>query len=94
MPVSVFQLKNTPSKNGIRPLIFSPLSEISLQDTQNLYIKIDVAPKIKNTPEFDSNIFSIGVGKPLLPLSIDELPDTETSYAMLKKSIEERVKEL
>lgn len=92
--IGFFQLKNTPSKNGIRPLIFSPLSEDFSQDTQNLYIKIDVAPKIKNTPEFDSNIFSIGVGKPLLPLSIDELPDTETSYAMLKKSIEERVKEL
>lgn len=92
--IGFFQLKNTPSKNGIRPLIFSPLSEDFSQDTQNLYIKIDVAPKIKNTPEFDSNIFSIGVGKPLLPLSIDELPDIETSYAMLKKSIEERVKEL
>lgn len=92
--IGFFQLKNVPGKNGNRPLIFSPLSENIHQDTQNLYLTIDVTPKKRNTPEFDSNIFSIGVGKPLLPLSIDELPDTETSYAMLRKSIEERVKEL
>lgn len=92
--VGYFQLKATAPKNGIRQLIFSPLSEDFSHDSHNLYLTIDVAPKVKNTPEFDSNIFSIGVGKPLLPLSIDELPDTETSYAMLKKSIEERVKEL
>jgi len=92
--VGYFQLKVVSAKNGIRPLIFSPLPEDFSRDSRNLYLTIEVAPKIKNTPEFDSNIFSIGVGKPLLPLSIDELPDTETSYAMLKKSIEERVKEL
>ena len=92
--IGFFQLKNVPGKNGNRPLIFSPLSENIHQDTRNLYLTIDVTPKKRSTPEFDSSIFSIGVGKPLLPLSIDELPDTETSYAMLRKSIEERVKEL
>ena len=92
--VGYFQLKAKAPKNGIRQLIFSPLSEDFSHDSHNLYLTIEVAPKVKNTLEFDSNIFSIGVGKPLLPLSIDELPDTETSYAMLKKSIEERVKEL
>jgi cell division septation protein DedD len=92
--IGFFQLKNVPGKNGNRPLIFSPLSENIHQDTRNLYLTIDVTHKKRNTPEFDSNIFSIGVGKPLLPLAIDELPDAETSYAMLRKSIEERVKEL
>lgn len=92
--IGFFQLKNEPAKNGIRPLIFSPFSEDFSRDMRQLYLTIDVAPKRRNTPEFDSNIFSIGVGKPLLPLSIDELPDTETSYAMLRKSIEERVKEI
>lgn len=92
--VGFFQLKTESVKNGSRPLIFSPLSEDFLKDARQLYLTIDVVPKTKNTTEFDSNIFSIGVGKPLLPLSTDEQPDTETSYAMLKKSIEERVKEL
>ena len=92
--IGFFQLKAESAKNGSRPLIFSPLSEDFLKDARQLYLTIDVAPKTKNTVEFDSNIFSIGVGKPLLPLSTDEQPDTETSYAMLKKSIEERVKEL
>ena len=92
--IGFFQLKAESAKNGSRPLIFSPLSEDFLKDARQLYLTIDVAHKTKNTSEFDSNIFSIGVGKPLLPLSTDEQPDTETSYAMLKKSIEERVKEL
>ncbi|MCX6168534.1 MAG: SPOR domain-containing protein [Ignavibacteriales bacterium] len=92
--IGFFQLKTVSFKNVNRPLIFSPLSEDFLKDARQLYLTIDVKPKTKNTVEFDSDIFSIGVGKPLLPLSIDEQPDTETSYAMLKKSIEERVKEL
>ncbi|MBA4407121.1 hypothetical protein C0389_07600 [bacterium] len=92
--IGYFQLKVASSKSENRPLIFSPLSEDFSRESRNLYLTIEVSPKIRNAPEADSNIFSIGVGKPLLPLSIDELPDTETSYAMLKKSIEERVKEL
>jgi cell division protein FtsN len=92
--IGFFQLKTVSFKNGSRPLIFSPLSEDFLKDARQLYLTIEVKPKTKNTVEFDSNIFSIGVGKPLLPLSVEELPDSETSYAMLKKSIEERVKEL
>lgn len=92
--IGYFQLKVASSKSENRPLIFSPLSEDFSRESRNLYLTIEVSPKIRSAPEADSNIFSIGVGKPLLPLSIDELPDTETSYAMLKKSIEERVKEL
>lgn len=75
-------------------LIFSPLPEYFTHETHHLYLTIEVHPKVKTKLEFDASVFSIGVGKPLLPLSIDELPDTETSYAMLRKSIEERVKEL
>lgn len=92
--VGYFQLKVVSANNEVPPLIFSPLSEDFSPESQNLYLTIDVSPKIKNAPEFDSNIFSIGVGKPLLPLSVDEQPDSETAYAMLRKSIEERVKEL
>ncbi len=92
--VGYFQLKIESAKNLTHPIIFSPLPEDYSPYSRSLYLTIDVAPKVNLKPELDSNIFSIGVGKPLLPLSIDKMPDTETSYAMLKKSIEERVKEL
>lgn len=93
--IGFFQQKiNHQKKSKTHTLLFSPLSEDFTHDTRNLYLTIDVTAKSKDAVEYDSNVFSIGVGKPLLPLSIDELPDSETSYTMLKKSIEERVKEL
>ena len=92
--IGYFQLKSALKDSANNELIFSPLSADFSPESQNLYLAIDVTAKRKNTQEFDSNIFSIGVGKPLLPLSADEPQDSETSYAMLKKSIEERVKEL
>ncbi|PKL82329.1 MAG: hypothetical protein CVV24_10580 [Ignavibacteriae bacterium HGW-Ignavibacteriae-3] len=92
--IGFFQLKADAVDDGNQPLVFSPLSEDFVRDTRHLYLTLKVSPKIKTAPEPDSSVFSIGVGKPLLPLSIEDLPDTETSYALLKKSIEERVKEL
>ncbi len=92
--IGFFQLKHNTPKDESEKILFSPLPEDYSQDMRNLYLTIDIATKLKNTLEFDSHVFSIGVGKPLLPLTQDELPDTETSYAMLKKSIEERVREL
>ncbi len=92
--IGFFQQKVVPTGNDINQLIFSPLPEDFSHEDRNLYLTIDVLPKVKTKLEFDATVFSIGVGKPLLPLTIDEMPDTETSYAMLRKSIEERVKEL
>ena len=92
--IGFFQQKAASTGNDVSQLIFSPLPEDFTHETHNLYLTIEVLPKVKTKLEFDATVFSIGVGKPLLPLSIDELPDTETSYAMLRKSIEERVKEL
>ncbi|NJD21974.1 MAG: hypothetical protein FIA82_04815 [Melioribacter sp.] len=92
--IGFFQQKVVPSGNDVSQLIFSPLPEDFSHEDRNLYLTIDVLPKVKTQLEFDATVFSIGVGKPLLPLAIDEMPDTETSYAMLRKSIEERVKEL
>ena len=42
----------------------------------------------------DADVFSIGVGKPILPLTGNDENDAETSYAILRKSIEERVNEI
>lgn len=92
--IGFFQQKVVSAGNDVSQLIFSPLPEDFTHETHNLYLTIEVLPKVKTKLEFDATVFSIGVGKPLLPLTIDELPDTETSYAMLRKSIEERVKEL
>jgi cell division protein FtsN len=91
--IGFFQLK-TDNKSSSKSIIFSPHSEDFTRETKNLYLTIDLAKKWKNSTEFDSNVFSIGVGKPLLPLTVEELPNTATSFAMLKKSIEERAKEL
>ena len=93
--IGFFQLKSRDNKTGPnRSIIFTPLSVDFTPDSQNLYLTFEVKPKSKNTNELDSDVFSIGVGKPLLPLTIDDLPLSETSFTVLKKSIEERAKEL
>jgi cell division protein FtsN len=92
--VGFFQKRHTSIKSDTGKIIFSPLPEDYSPNMRNLYLTIDTTEKHKNSLDFDSNIFSIGVGKPLLPLASDELPNTETSYAMLRKSIEERIREL
>ena len=92
--VGFFQQRAGSTRGDVDQLLFASLPEDFTHEARNLYLTIDVSPKVKTKLEFDATVFSIGVGKPLLPLSIDELPDTETSYAMLRKSIEERVKEL
>jgi|GEM_PF-1307180 len=91
--IGFFQLKVN-NKSNSKSIIFSPLSEDFTREMKNFYLTIEVAQRWRYSAEFDSNVFSIGVGKPLLPLSIDDLPNSETSHTMLKKSIEERAREL
>ena len=93
--IGFFQLKAADFHAGSnRSIIYSALSEDFDRDSRNFYLTISVKPKTSNTTDFDANVFSIGVGKPLLPLTIDEMPDSESSYAMLRKSIEERAREI
>ncbi len=94
--IGYFQLKSiSQDDNGAHQLIFSPLQEDFSKESKALYLTIDLILKTKDSFEFDSTVFSIGVGKPLIPLEEKNLShDSETSFAMLKKSIEERVKEL
>lgn len=94
--VGFFQLKlDSHKKNEAKQLMFSSLPEDYDRTEKVLYHTFDVNPKYKNSSEVDSQVFSIGVGKPLLPLHDEESRhDSETSFAMLRKSIEERVKEL
>ncbi len=94
--VGFFQLKSDPhKKNESKQLMFSSLPEDYDREEKVLYHTFDINPKYKNSSDVDSQVFSIGVGKPLLPLHDEESRhDSETSFAMLRKSIEERVKEL
>ncbi|MEW6507112.1 MAG: SPOR domain-containing protein [Bacteroidota bacterium] len=93
--IGFFQLKESDT-NVKETLIFSPFSDEIKKISATLYLTIDIPRKIYRNEEKDSDVFSIGVGKPLLPLSGDLSPQTEseTSYVILKRSIEERVNEI
>lgn len=91
--VGYFQLK--PNERNQNQIIFAPLPEDYSATSKNLFLTFDIYQKNKNSFEIDSQVFSIGVGKPLLPLVKDDLNfDAESSFEILKKSIEERTKEL
>jgi cell division septation protein DedD len=92
--VGFFQFKEQTKKINAT-IVFTPPVESLKRETKNLYLTIDVSKRNKNSTEFDSQVFSLGIGKPLIPLSIEEeTSDLETSYAMLRKSIEERAQEV
>ncbi len=90
-----FQLKQPAKGKSYKQLLYSSLPGDFATKSKTLFLTIDLVQKAKTFSESDSSIFSIGVGKPLIPLFDEENQhNTETSFAMLKKSIEERVKEL
>lgn len=93
--VGFFQLKDNDT-NVKETLIYTPFSDEMNKSSRILYLTIDIPHKTYRNTESDSDVFSIGVGKPLLPLSSDLSPqsETETSYIILKRSIEERVNEI
>lgn len=91
--IGFFQLRENDNENS---LIFSPLSEDFTKETRTLYLTIELPKTSQPEHENDSGVFSISVGKPLLPLTeeVDKNIELETSYAILRKSIEERVNEI
>lgn len=92
--VGFFQLKESYNDNP-RQILFASLPEDYSATSKNFYLTLDVQNNSKNNFEIDSQVFSIGVGKPLLPLiNEDTEHESEISFEMLKKSIEERTKEL
>lgn len=93
--IGFFQLrKNTEKDNQPDTLIYSAPHEEIPRDSKNLFITINLPSEVKGGTEQDSDFFSIGVGKPLIPIGNTGESDSETSYAMLKKSIGERVNEI
>lgn len=93
--IGFFQLKNNQESTSTNQILFASLPEDYSLTSKNFYLTLEFKNKTKNNYEVDSQIFSIGVGKPLLPLSEENYDhEPEISFEMLKKSIEERVKEL
>ncbi len=94
--IGFFQLKSDSQKNNAKKqVMYSALPEDFDPSDKILYHTFDVNAKYKNPSEIESQVFSIGVGKPLLPLHDEDSSfDSETSYVMLRKSIEERVREV
>lgn len=76
-------------------LIYSPMTEDFASDSKSMFLKIDV-PNLRISSEFDESVFSIGVNKPLVPFTenLGGDLDNETSYLLLRKTIEERVNNL
>jgi cell division septation protein DedD len=92
--VGFFQMKKGFTKTTAESLLFIPLSEELYRDSKNLYLTIPIPTHRNVEEEPEADVFSIGVGKPILPLSESDSHDTETSYAILRKSIEERIGEI
>jgi cell division septation protein DedD len=92
--IGFFQLKKGFSKTTAESLLFIPLSEELYRDSKNLFLNIPIPSHHNVEEDFEADVFSISVGKPILPLSESDTDNTETSYAILRKSIEERVSEI
>ena len=83
--IGFFQLKQTSHVDSTtQSLVFVPITEDLYKESKNLFLTIQVPSHHHVTQELDSNVFSIGVGKPILPLTGDDSSDTETSYAILR----------
>ncbi len=94
-----FQLIKTQSGESSSEIIFSALHEVINEESENLFLRLELPEEKKaelttKEDEISDDVFSIGVGKPYLPLS-DKIEDNaEASYIFLRKSIEERINEL
>lgn len=93
-----FQLKGPehPSTQNKKSFVYSPFPEDFRQDDKDVYLILEAVSDEKKSEESGSEVFSIGVGKPLVPLfeKNNFVSETEASYILLKKSIEERVNEV
>jgi cell division septation protein DedD len=60
----------------------------------NFFLSFDVKRKNRNSMDFDPSVFSLSIDKTTIPFEIDKGHNTDISYHLLKKTIEERVEEL
>ena len=90
--IGFFQLKAS-TDSAKSKIYFSPHDLSKDQLSQNLYLSFDVDTSDEISTEFDESVFSIGVGKPIIPaINVDESDDP--LLASLQKSLEDRVGEI
>lgn len=91
--IGYFQLKKNDDLDEYS-LIFSSFQDPIQTKADELYLVLNATSYVKNSLDIDDNVFSIGVAKPLIPLDKLSDSDSDTSYTILRKSIEERVNEI
>lgn len=90
--LGVFQFKvNDEDNTG--ELIFSPMQISS--GSRTLFLRLPVKRTSSNDDTNIDDIFSLSVGKPIVPLaSTYEAGESDSSFVFIKKKIEERVNEI
>lgn len=90
--LGVFQFKVNYEDNTSE-LIFSPMQISS--GSRTLFLRLPVKRTSSNDDTNIDDIFSLSVGKPIVPLSSTyETGESDTSFVFIKKKIEERVNEI
>lgn len=90
--LGVFQFKINDEDNTSE-LIFSPMQISS--GSRTLFLRLPVKRTSSNDDTNIDDIFSLSVGKPIVPLSSTyETGESDTSFVFIKKKIEERVNEI
>lgn len=101
--VGIFQLKEEPF-TGVKKtfpgvdteskteLMFAPF----VKDSEALYLTFDVKKRKTNPLEFSDDIFSIGVEKPVVPITenLNDSLSANSSYILLRKSIGDLIDKL
>ncbi len=98
--IGVFQLKKEPvvaGKSGhgaSSRIIFSPTYSASSDEKLSLFLTIDVEEHSRVSREYTDKIFSLGIGKPLIPVSNTLKGNVATDELYIQKSIQERINDL
>ncbi len=87
-----FQLKNNETSDKFEEILFSPLRE-SISD-KIIFLTIDIPLDFYDESNEEKETFSIGVGKPIIPIGENAGQDADASYIVFKKLIGERINDL
>ncbi len=98
--IGVFQLKKEPVAAGSSShsvgsrIIFSPTYSSSSNEKLSLFLTIDVEEYNRVSRDYTDKIFSLGIGKPLIPVSNTAQGNVATEELYIQKSIQERINDL
>jgi len=90
-----FYLKSDAGVNAFTDtLLYVPIQDEANPFEDSFFLSFDVKKKNRDALEFDSSVFSLSIEKSTLPFEKDSAANTDISYHLLKKTIEERVEDL